>query len=79
VIKPQGGWSLLVDVSELGIDGPTASKLLLEKGKIAATAMVNWGSEITAKYVRLVYANEPVERLKGIKKRFDDALRTKDA
>ncbi|MFW9889214.1 MAG: pyridoxal phosphate-dependent aminotransferase, partial [Candidatus Thorarchaeota archaeon] len=41
VIPPHGGWSFLVDVSPLGLDGPTASKRLLELGKIAATPMVN--------------------------------------
>ena len=74
VIPPHGGWSLLIDVSPLGIDGPTASRLLLEKGKIAATPMVNWGGEHCANYVRLVFSNEPVHRLRGIGERFHQAL-----
>jgi N-succinyldiaminopimelate aminotransferase len=73
-IPPHGGWSFLVDVSPLGFDGPTASKRLLELGGIAATPMVNWGSENSSRYVRLVYSNEPVERLRGAGKRFRDAL-----
>jgi N-succinyldiaminopimelate aminotransferase len=74
VIPPHGGWSFLVDVSPLGFDGPAASKRLLELGKIAATPMVNWGSENSSKYVRVVYSNEPVQRLRGAGKRFRDAL-----
>ena len=74
VIPPHGGWSLLVDVSVLGMDGPAASKCLLDSGKIAATAMINWGGEHCANYVRLVFSNEPVERLKGIGPRFKAAL-----
>jgi aspartate/methionine/tyrosine aminotransferase len=74
VIPPDGGWSFLVDVSPLGMDGPTASKRLLDKGKIAATPMVNWGSENSTKYIRIVFSNEPVERLKGLGKRFKDSL-----
>jgi N-succinyldiaminopimelate aminotransferase len=74
VIPPHGGWSFLVDVSPLGFDGPAASKRLLELGKIAATPMVNWGSENSSKYVRIVYSNEPVQRLRGAGKRFRDAL-----
>jgi len=74
VIPPHGGWSFLVDVSSLGFDGPAASKRLLELGKIAATPMVNWGSEDSSKYVRIVYSNEPVQRLHGVGKRFRDAL-----
>ena len=68
VIPPHGGWSFLVDVSPLGLDGPAASKLLLERGKIAATAMVNWGGPNSRSYVRIVFSNEPVERLRGIGK-----------
>lgn len=74
VIPSHGGWSLLVDVSPLGLDGPSASRLLLDKGKIAATAMINWGTAHCANYVRLVYSNESVDRLTGIGKRFDAAL-----
>ena len=74
VIPPHGGWSFLVDVSPLGFDGPAASKRLLELGKIAATPMINWGSENSSKYVRIVFSNEPVQRLRGVGKRFKDAL-----
>ena len=74
VIPPHGGWSFLVDVSRLGLDGPAASKRLLELGKIAATPMVNWGSENSRNYVRIVFSNEPVQRLRGIGQSFKDAL-----
>ncbi len=74
VIPPHGGWSFLVDVSSLGFDGPTASRRLLELGKIAATAMVNWGTDHTRNYVRVVFSNEPLERLRGVGERFRAAL-----
>ncbi len=73
-IPPHGGWSMLVDVSKLGLDGPAASARLLERGRIAATPMVNWGGAHCANYVRLVYSNEPLTRLRGIRDRFDAAL-----
>jgi N-succinyldiaminopimelate aminotransferase len=73
-IPPHGGWSLLLDVSPLGLDGATASRRLLESGKIAATPMVNWGSADSDKYVRLVFANEPVDRLRGVAERVKRAL-----
>jgi aspartate/methionine/tyrosine aminotransferase len=73
-VPPHGGWSFLVDVSPLGLDGPTASSLLLEKGKIAATPMINWGGPHCANYVRVVFSNESVERLRGIGDRFRRAL-----
>jgi aspartate/methionine/tyrosine aminotransferase len=74
VIPPHGGWSFLVDVSPLGLDGPTASVLLLEKGKIAATPMNNWGGAHCANYVRVVFSNENIDRLRGIGDRFRRAL-----
>ena len=74
VIPPHGGWSMLVDVAPLGMDGPTASALLLEKGRIAATPMINWGGAHCANYVRLVFSNETTARLLGIGDRFRQAL-----
>ena len=74
VIPPHGGWSLLLDVSVLGFDSPAASKRLLERGKIAATPMVNWGSARSNTYVRFVFANEPVQRLRGMEQWVKRAL-----
>ena len=74
VIPPHGGWSLFLDVAALGLDSATASKRLLERGKIAATPMVNWGSARSNNYVRFVFANEPVHRLRGIAKRVNQVL-----
>jgi len=76
VIPPHGGWSLLVDVSPLGLDGPAASELLLHKGQIAATPMINWGGDQCSRFVRIVFSNEPVDRLRGIGGRFRRALDT---
>jgi N-succinyldiaminopimelate aminotransferase len=73
-ILPHGGWSLLIDMSPLDMDGSTASQRLLEKGRVAATSMVNWGSRAAARYLRLVYANESLHRLSGIGQRFRNAL-----
>lgn len=73
-ILPHGGWSLLIDMSPLDMDGSAASRRLLEKGRVAATPMVNWGSSAAARYLRLVYSNEPLHRLSGIGERFRAAL-----
>ena len=69
VIPPNGGWSLLLDVSKLGMNSEQASRLLFEKGKVAATPMTNWGSERASGYLRLVYSNEPLNRLRGLRER----------
>jgi N-succinyldiaminopimelate aminotransferase len=68
VVPPHGGWCLLMNVKTLGMDGEAASRLLMEKGKIAATHMRDWGS-LGQDYIRFVYANEPVHRLKGVRER----------
>lgn len=73
-IPPHGGWSLLLDVSPFGLTGAEASRRLLQRGKVAATPMVNWGGEKAAHYVRFVFANEPVERLRGLGQRVHEAL-----
>ena len=74
VIPPHGGWSLFLDVSELGLSSTEASKRLLEHGKIAATPMINWGSNNSDHYVRFVFANETLDRLRGIGERVKRAL-----
>jgi len=73
-IPPHGGWSLFLDVASLGYDSAAASRRLLERGKIAATPMVNWGSANSDRYVRFVFANEPVDRLHGVGERVKRAL-----
>ncbi len=74
VVPPHGGWSFFVDVSPLGLDAPAASQRLLEKARIAATPMTNWGTDRINDYVRVVFSNEPVERLRGVGQRFREAL-----
>jgi N-succinyldiaminopimelate aminotransferase len=70
---PGGGWSLLMRVSDFGIDGETMSRRLLENG-VCATAMKGWGVEHGSQYIRFVFANEPVERLMSLGKRTCSAL-----
>jgi aspartate/methionine/tyrosine aminotransferase len=74
VIPPHGGWSFLIDVTPLDVDGPTASARLLQTGGIATTAMTNWGSERCNDYLRIVYSNESRQRLVGIGERFRRSL-----
>ncbi len=69
VVWPDGGWSLLIDTGALGLTPAEASTLLFERAKVAATPMAGWGPSGDA-YLRLVFANEPVERLGGLGDRF---------
>jgi N-succinyldiaminopimelate aminotransferase len=70
---PGGGWSLLMRVADFGIDGETMSRRLLDRG-VCATAMTGWGVEHGSQYIRFVFANEPVERLKLLGTRVKAAL-----
>jgi aspartate/methionine/tyrosine aminotransferase len=72
-VRPDGGWSLLIDTGPLGLTPGEASRLLLHRGKVAATPMDGWGPS-GAGYLRLVFANEPAERLAGLGDRFRRAL-----
>jgi N-succinyldiaminopimelate aminotransferase len=69
LVKPAGGWSLLLDVASLGFEPEEASRILLEDAQIAATGMRGWGDKVAARYVRFVYSAEPVARLEEIPQR----------
>lgn len=73
VVRPAGGWSLLLDVAALGLDCVDVSDRLLEQ-KVAATPMRGWGGEIADRHVRFVFSNEPVERLATLGERVHRAL-----
>ncbi len=74
VVRGDGGWSLLIDTGRLGHLAEAASERLLKHGKVAATPMTHWGRENAARFVRIVFSNEPVERLRGMGERFRRAL-----
>lgn len=70
---PDGGWSLLLRVSDFGIDGEAMSRRLLDHG-VCATTMTGWGETHGAQYIRFVFSNEPVQRLELLGARVRKAL-----
>lgn len=72
-VRPHGGWSLLIDTRPLGLSPADLSRRLFERAKVAATPMDDWGPS-GAHYLRLVFANEPAERLGDLRERFRLAL-----
>jgi aspartate/methionine/tyrosine aminotransferase len=72
-IRPGGGWSLLIDCASMGFSSTQASQRLFTRGEIAATPMTGWGPS-GERYLRLVFANEPIERLGDLQTRFDAAF-----
>jgi aspartate/methionine/tyrosine aminotransferase len=76
VISPDGGWSLLLDATALGTSAPDLSRRLLTHGRIAATPLTSWGPSVAPGHVRLVYAREPLHRMKDLRRRVDAAIHT---
>ncbi|HEX2714963.1 MAG TPA: pyridoxal phosphate-dependent aminotransferase [Candidatus Acidoferrales bacterium] len=74
IVPAAGGWSLLLSVAEMGLDSFAASRELLERGKVAATPMRDWGQSNSDRFVRLVFSNEPVERLSELRHRVNRAF-----
>jgi N-succinyldiaminopimelate aminotransferase len=73
VVRPAGGWSLLMDAEALGVSPPDLSRALVAQ-KVAATPMTTWGEHVSPRYIRFVYSNEPVERLSKLGERVRAAL-----
>jgi aspartate/methionine/tyrosine aminotransferase len=70
VVRPAGGWSLLIDAAALDLAPADLSAWLLEDAAIAATPMTGWGGPVADRHVRLVFSAEPPERLRTIPERF---------
>jgi aspartate/methionine/tyrosine aminotransferase len=73
LVRPDGGWSVLMDTTALGLTPAQASERLFDLGRVAATPMTGWGPSGST-YLRLVFANEPTERLRDLRARFDAAF-----
>jgi aspartate/methionine/tyrosine aminotransferase len=73
LVKATGGWSMLVDARELGVEPQEFSASLMEQG-VAMTPMSGWGEEVAPRMIRIVFSREPVERLHGIGERVRAAL-----
>jgi aspartate/methionine/tyrosine aminotransferase len=72
-LRPDGGWSLLIDCASMGLPAGEASQRLFTRSEVAATPMDGWGPS-GERYLRLVFANEPVQRLSDLRARFDAAF-----
>lgn len=73
-VPAAGGWSQVIDTVQYGVEPAAVSYSLLNHG-VAATAMRGWGGAIASRLLRLVFSNEPVERLELLRDRFPAAMR----
>jgi aspartate/methionine/tyrosine aminotransferase len=74
MIPAAGGWSQILDTVEHGVDPLELSRVLLGHG-VAATAMTGWGGDVANRHLRLVFSNEPVDRIELLGDRFRSAMR----
>jgi aspartate/methionine/tyrosine aminotransferase len=72
-VHPDGGWSLLIDTTAMGLTPAQASERLFTRAQVAAAPMTGWGPG-GERYLRLVFANEPADRLTDLGLRFEAAF-----
>jgi len=58
IVRPAGGWSLLVETDR-------TPEWFMDRG-VAATPMTGWGGAVADRYVRFVFSAEPRERLETL-------------
>jgi aspartate/methionine/tyrosine aminotransferase len=56
---------MLLRVSDFNLTGAQMSERLVIRG-VCATAMTGWGIKHGEQYIRFVFANEPVTRLRSL-------------
>lgn len=62
-VSPDGGWWLLVDHREIEPDDAKLAQRLLDEVNVAVTPMATWGPSTAVGHFRIIYSNEPVDRL----------------
>ena len=73
-VKAQGGWWLLLDHRDVEPDAERFARFLLEEVNVAVTPMTTWGPSTAAGHVRIIFSNEPVERLREAVERIGKAV-----
>jgi len=62
--KPEGGWWLFLNHGAVEPEPERFAHHLLKQVNVAVTPMHTWGPNTSKQHVRVIYANEPVERLR---------------
>jgi N-succinyldiaminopimelate aminotransferase len=72
-VPAEGGWWLLADVEETGLDADTFCTRALEEANVALTPMRGWGSDDFGKHqVRFIFSNEPEDRIREAGRRISE-------
>ncbi len=73
-VPPEGGWWFLLDHRALEPDDAAFAHRLLEEANVAVTPMGSWGPSTATGHVRIIFSNEPVERLREAVSRVRQAI-----
>ena len=73
-VPPQGGWWFLLDHREIEPDDAKFAHFLLEQANVAVTPMGTWGPSTAVGHIRIIFANEPVDRLRQAADRIAEAV-----
>lgn len=73
-VKPMGGWWFVADVRRLEEDADRFAQYLLDAANVAVTPMTGWGEVCGKGHIRLIFSNEPEERLKKAVDKIADAV-----
>ena len=73
-VPPQGGWWFLLDHREIESDDAKFAHFLLEQANVAVTPMGTWGPSTAVGHIRIIFANEPVDRLRQAADRIAEAV-----
>ena len=63
-VPPEGGWWFLLDHRAIESSDAAFAHALLAEANVAVTPMATWGPSTAMGHVRIIFANEPVERLR---------------
>ncbi len=73
-VAPEGGWWFLLDHRALEAHDPKFAHYLLKEVNVAVTPMGTWGPSTAVGHVRIIFSNEPVERLREAVERIGRAV-----
>ena len=63
-VPPEGGWWFLLDHRAVEPDDAAFAHALLAEANVAVTPMGTWGPSTAVGHVRIIFANEPADRLR---------------
>ena len=74
-VPAQGGWWLLLDHRAVEPDAEKFAQYLLDEANVAVTPMTTWGPSTAMGHVRIIFSNEPINRLREAVHRIGESVK----